>query len=353
MDDLYHRVARVADDPAALARLADRLTPKEVRALVAGLDRWKDLREACTALLRRRMTPRLVPLLWRAWQRHPLLEPLQQVLRVGGDEFGWDRAVAKAYTNLAPSWVTAPHSIVSWLAEEALSLSDLGKLSGRPIDPDSPLAKLLRETLMTSGSPGQLQAEAEHFPDWYRELQPELKIRFGQHYLQALPPDHWAEHFLNEFGEAYGTPRRPHLPRFWNPIPPRIKEQFQRRYVENRIEEELGHDDERSRFWRRWADHMVDVHRGRAGGVRYAALDFDVFTVFEFFELGNAAYFYLPEDAERMRARTPKAPWALKEQHYYWSPNKDNRLIHNSSSRWYAKGDYMVNQWLASAEESE
>lgn len=362
LEALRLRVAAAADDPAALERLSRRLTPKETRGLVVGITQWSRLETACGHLLNRCMKPRLLSLLWRAWQAHPLHATLRDVLVAGGERLGWERALALAeaapglvrqYASAAPGWVQDPTSIVSWLASQDLSHRDLPGLKGHPIRPGSPLARVVRDTLMTSGALEQLRAESSHLIDWFTELPPALRIQSGQHYLRTLPEGEWHDAYLLELATAYGPPRKPMVTRFWEGLSNEIREAFHRHYIASRIEQHLGHDHDRAQFWRRWAEHMADVEEGSAGGVGYAYMDFGPFMVVEFFLTGNAAHFYTSEDADMIRQRDAAAPWRLKEQRFYGIGYGDNRLIHNPAHGWHSKGDNMVLDWLAHFENLE
>ena len=346
--ELRRRILAAAHDPEAIDRLADVLSPREIRAVVGGLERWDDLRGECARIIRRRASARLVVILWGAWQRQPVLAELRTLLQELGSAFGWGHAVPQAYALVAPLWVDAPGlGVQRWLDEQGLSATDVPALSGRPIVPDSPLELLVRQFVLTHGSLAQLRTDVASIFEWQRQLAPEPAILFGRNYLIKLPPAEWTEDVVQVLKTRYGTPRKPIVARFWEPIPDAVKDAFQRRYIQARIKAELGHDHDRERFWNRWAHEIADLHKGRAGDVRFAELEFSTFTVFEFFETGHAAYFYLPRDGAPLRTRRANSPADLKERHFYpFARGRDNRLIHNPPAGWYDKGDRIVRTYL-------
>lgn len=354
--DLRREVAEAAGDEAALTDLGQRLSPRLVRGLVQGLEQWDDLRPAVLFLLRMRLNARLVPLLWAAWQRKPEQAEIRSILRLAGDQFGWTNAVAAPYAGLAPSWVGSEQpglEIQRWLDEQSLTFTHLGEIADRPIRPDSPLGRLVLVAVLTEGSRNQLHQEAERLPEWHQELDPELRILFGQNYLRKMPEPLWDRTLLNRFRETYGLPKKPRVKRFWEPVPQGIRERFQRLFIEEEIREAFRGDahKDREEFWRGWAGKIVDVERKTAGEVPYAYIEFEKFVVFEFFETGHAAYFYLPGDGARMRRVRPSKPRDLKEKKTRASPGyrfvyRDNRLIHNPPWGWHPSGQSMVVRWL-------
>lgn len=344
---LRSRVRLTEGDEGRIERLARGLSPRELRGVLGGVERWKDLRPWCVRILRHRLSERLLPALWSSWERHPLVEGLQELLLESGERYGWSRVVAAPYVEAVPEWVRAPAAnIQRWLDHQGLSFSDVPALHGGPIKPDTPLARVVRDSILTRGSRSQLSSEAPHLLEWEEELAPEDAILFGRNYLEALPLAGWERPVLDRIRDRFGLPRKPKVARFWEPLSGEICQAFQRQYIERRIQEEFGHDDDRERFWRRWANHMVDLDRGRAGSVRYADIDFGGFVVIEFFETGNAAYFYHPEDARAIREVKVRAPRDLKRKRFYGIGRGDNRLIHSPRYRWHVKGDQMMRRWI-------
>jgi hypothetical protein len=355
LEELRRRVLDAGMDEHRLERLADSLSPREVRMAVPGLEQWEELREQCLTILRRRATARLVPSLWNAWQRHPIMDELRALLLEFGGVHGWSPAVPALYANAVSIWVEKPgRGLQQWLDQEGLSASDLPELAGRPVRGDSPLARLTREFVLTHGSLAQLRRDHRHLIEWQAELDPEKAILFGRNYLASLPAQEWTRELIDALNRRYGTPKKPKVERFWEPLSSDVKAAFQKLFIRHRIREELGHDHDRARFWTRWDDELVYLAKGMAGNVRYAELEFPNFVVFEFFETGNAAYFYLPADAAPLRKKSAATTGDLKKRISYpflrW---QENRLIHNPPERWWPKGDRMVSRWLAKAGRSK
>lgn len=361
LTQLRRAIEQAADVEASLNGLARQLSGRMIRALVQGLEQWPDLRGPVAYLLRQRLSVRLMPLLWAAWQRNPLLSELADLLVTAGEQFGWGSIVSAPYVEVAPKWVSAADpglQIQRWLDEQSLTFSHLAKLADQPIRPDTPLARSILNAVLTSGSRNQLTEEAKRLPLWHQELSPELRIRFGQNYLTKIPANQWDRVLIERFRSTYGLPKKPTLERFWEPISVAVRERFHLMFVEQEIREAFRGDAQadREEFWRTWAGKIVDVERRAAGEVQYAYIEFPTFAVFEFFETGHAAYFYLPVDAERLMRKRPASPSDLKEKKTpdipeYGFIDRDNRLIHNPPWGWHINGRAMVLRWLKSIPE--
>lgn len=210
--------------------------------------------------------------------------------------------------------------------------------------PDSNLARLVREAVLTNGSLRQLHEDHNSIIGWQRELTPEKAILFGRHYLSTMPDGEWAEPIIGALHDRYGTPKKPKVERFWEPLSEDIKEAFQRRYIRKRIRDEFHGDHDREQFWYRWAHEIADLHKGWAGRTRYAEIEFESFVVFEFFETGNAAYFYTPEDRLGVKRGAGNTPGDYKERIHYPFLRGDNRLLHMPG--WWPRGDRMITRWI-------
>ena len=353
---LRSAVEEARNDETRLVLLAGRLSPRQVRGLVTGLEQWEELRTSVLILLRRRGHARLLPIVWSAWQRHPTVAELRGLLLEFGERFGWAGTVAGPYVGLVPFWIASERpgvAIQEWLDEQGLSWSDLDGLVDRPIRPDSSLGRLIRISVMVGGSRHQLQEEAKHLREWHEELDPEQRIQFGQNYLTNLGDRLWDRALLDRFRDTYGLPKKPRLERFWDPVPADVRERFQRLFIEEAIRDAFKWDvhKDREKFWKGWAGKIVDVDGKTAGEVHYYYIEFEDFVVFEFLETGHAAYFYLPPDGARMRRVRPSHPRDLKIKKTsldkgYRFVDRDNRLIHNPPWGWHPRGQEMVRRWL-------
>jgi len=347
-DELRARVTEAAlEGEPRLRALAAALGPREVRRLVPGLRDWQDLRSAVIVLLRERARPTLVPSVWALWQTAPEVAEIRTILAEFGERFSWGEAVTRDYEQYAPNWVSsaAPgEEIRGWLDARVLSVSDMPKLAGRPFRPDTPLERLVREAVLTDGTVSQYRADGkESIARWRGELSPQKAVRFGRNYLTTMPESEWYRPILNWMETTYGLPRKPKLAAFWDPVPEPIRLAFQRIFVRERIQDLFRGDRTRRDYWLTWIDDMTDVFRCEAAGVEYGILDFGSFGIVEFFEVGNAAFFYPPKMLERMRARDVSRPSDLKVRYYPRFYPYRNRLIHQPG--WQSRADTMVRAW--------
>jgi hypothetical protein len=354
---LRRRVAAAQGDKVALDSLALAINPREVRALVTGLEQWEELRAATAFLLRARLRPDLLGALWRAWQRLPKLAELKQLIEQAAAAFGWGAAVGPSYSDVAPAWVSAAEpgvAIQRWLDGLGLGYSDCLLLAESPLMPDTPLLRLVRDAVMTHGSAAQLRVEGpERLHVWREELSPANRVLFGRNYLVRVPAAHWYRPILDWIEQSYGVPRRPRIPSFWEGVPEPIKLAFQRIFIEKWIGEVFQNDSDRRNYWHRWADQMEYVQRGEVGRTEYGVMDFGPFGVIEFFEYGHAAYFYpehILKEAGRRTIRTPKDLRSLWMYKYSGGLGEYERLIHRRG--WYDNADQMVASWIGRARKS-
>lgn len=349
---LRQRVAAAQGDTAALESLSRELTPREVRSLVGGLEHWEDLRDAVAHLLLIRIRPAHVRFLWHAWQRHPRVFEVGDILVKSADRFGWEEAVGSMYAAMARKWVTASEpgiAIQRWLDDLGLSFSDCASLAQTPFTPDTPLLRLVRNAVMAHGSGAQLGVERpERLYSWIQELGPEDRILFGRNYLVKIRSGDWHRPILEWIERSYGVPRRPSFPPFWEGVPESVKSAFQKLFIRKWIREIFHNDIDRRDYWERWADHIEYVQRGEVARTEYGVLDFGSFGVVEFFEYGHAAYFYPEQMLARIRARTITTASDLRE--LYNPPfgfRSSNRLIHSPAPRgWFGRADEMVATWI-------
>lgn len=348
---LRKRVAEARGSTERLEQLALALSPRQMRALVTGLEQWEELREAVAFLLLFRGKPSMIAPLWRSWQRFPLVGQVREVLVQLASRFGWDEAAGPGYAELIRGWVSAPEpgvAIQRWLDGLRRSYADLPQLTASPLAPGTPLLKLLRDAILTHGSTHQLNVEGpKRLLEWNKELSPPQRLLFGRNYLVRIPIAYWDVAVLEQLERVYGLPRRPHIPEFWNPLPEEIKEAFQRHFIERRLREAFGGDSDRYAYWLKWMKALAEVRTSRVGGVDWALLRFDRFGVIEFFEVGNAAYFYENDLLEQVIRRPAYHPRDLKDLYSPGFTWNDNRLIHRGA--WESAADEMVALWTKKA----
>ena len=354
---LRKRVADAHGSHERLEALALELNARELRGLVSGLIDWEDLRISVARLLQARAKALLLPLLWKVWQRHPVSIPeLQALLLSFGRTFGWSE-VAGSYADVVPRWVAADEpgiAIQAWLDGLGLSFSDLESLSASPLVPDTLLFRLIRIAVMTHGSATQLRAEGpERLYAWSKpsdQLDEASRRAFHRNYLVQLSPDEWSRPIVEHIEEKYGLPKRPKsegLP-FWKTVPESVQKAFQRLFNQLVIGTIFTNDLYRREYWERWAETMEYAQRGEVSGTEYGVLDFGTFGVVEFFENGNAAYFYPQQQLQRIQKRIITSKADLRERlHPVFDYPRDNRLIHNPPPRgWFYRADSMVRTWI-------
>lgn len=351
---LHGRVEAASGSDAALASLAAELNPREVRALVTGIQQWESLRQDVAVLLSLRSRAGLVAPLWRAWQRFPRVNEIRELLLGMCEHWGWETiASVECPAEVVSAWVrsqTPGRALQQWLGAQGYSYSDLAAASGNSLLPGTPLDRLVREAVMTDGWHAQLRREgAGQIAEWERELSPELHLRFGQNLLMKLGVQPEYRTTLEKLADRYGLPRRPKVARFWEPIDETTKLAFQRLFIRKRIRELFQSDIDRRDYWEKWTDELVDVQRDAVQGTEYGLLDFGKFGVVEFFENGNAAYFYDEERFKKVSARhvTDRRDLRIRYTPVFarWG---DNRLIHSPSQRgWYSRADTIMQRWMA------
>lgn len=351
MSALRLRVAATGGERDQLDQLARELSPREVRGLVTGLEQWEEVRESVAHLLLARARASLVSPLWRAWQRFPSVEAVRSTLAMLADRFGWREAVGDPYAELVAGWVhaSAPGvEIQGWLDGLGKSYSDLPHLSACPLASDTPLVKLVRDAILTHGSEPQLNTEGtRNLLEWNKELSPPQRMLFGRNYLLRIAPPEWNVALLEHVERTYGLPKRPRIPEFWQPLPESVRNAFQQYFVHRRLREAFGGNSDRYAYWKRWIDTLVEVSLDQAGGVDWALLRFERFGVIEFFEVGNAAYFYDTDRLDRITRSRAYRVADLKEQYYPDFTWGDNRLIHRIG--WESTADEMVALWTQKA----
>jgi hypothetical protein len=346
---LQRRVAQARGDRERLEALGRELSPRQVRALVTGLEQWEELRAETADLLLARGRAGLVEPLWRSWQRFPRVDAIRVTLLQLAERFGWSAAVGEPFSALAPRWVKVVEpgvEIQGWLDAQGRSYSDMSGLR-TPLLDGTPLMTLIRAATLTHGSARQLHAEGVlRMLEWARELGPAQLVLFRKNYLLKVGAADWDLRILEPIAAAYGLPRRPRIPAFWAPLPEDVRTEFQRLFIQRRLEKAFAGDTDRHEYWKRWAAAFADVEMGDAAGTEYAVLRFERFGVIEFFQIGHAAFFYPHVDLDPLVSRPIVGPGSLKKRDDTALNGVGNRLVHIPSGGWYYKADSMVRQWM-------
>ena len=246
------------------------------------------------------------------------------------------------------SWVrsTDPGAAVrDWLADQDRTYSDLPQLPDNPLRPDTPLTHMVRRAVMTGGTARQLSREGgDRLVDWFPTLSPLDRRKFARQYLVTLAVEEWEDVVLRLIDSEYGSPRRGRQA-FWGTVPPNRSTAFLQWLLRSKLDRVFAGDTDRHVYWLSKMREMVDVETGKAGRTQYAWLDFGEFAVVEFFEVGNAAYFYSRDEARAFRVKRPGSPGALKRRQtvrFGWT-SMPNWLIHGSN--WQSRADSYLARW--------
>jgi hypothetical protein len=347
--ELRARVERVAGDEEETEKLAWSLSRRESTTIVRAIGVWKDLRDTVAEIVRIRPKGRFLPLLWSAWQSYPHCPTIETLLKDLASHFGWKEAVGAEFSGPADGWFRAETGlvgIVRWLEQSGHAHEDLPLLPSTPFRSSAAFQDELFFAILTHGSENQLRAiPVKALIDGWNHLGPQSRMEAGRNYLGQVPAKKWSRSCLEDIRHNYGMPGgEKSVAAFWKPIAPSTKESFRRFFIEKDLETAFKRNTERHRYWRRWAGQIVEVRLGEASGVEWALMDFGRFAVLEFFEVGNAAYFYGKKDLRGLPFRRHAQPGDLKKQ--LFDPVRrysDNRLIHGES--WQAKAEGMVKAW--------
>ncbi len=336
----------------ALEQLARGLAPMELNALARGLLIWPEVADAAESVLLARGSPRPCATLWQNLEGAPTDSRSHRVL-------------AKLMVAPRARWPgpTERETVLAWLAEETLEDGVLAWSRKEQVTLVQELAReesrLSRDTRMVAHLAGAWLRKgkgeeilSEPLPlrqKGWDYLSPEGRQEAGRNYLIALSIRKWEEPFCVAIADSFGLPFSPESRReFWDPLSDFIRKAFHRRMIQKTLDEFFT-DHERKRYWmNRWSDQMTEVKAGEAGTVRYAIMVFPRFGVVEFFETGNAAYFYDLGLTRRFMMVRPDSPAELKQRIRYPVDRQrgasDNRLMH--SSGWRQRGDRRMKAWL-------
>lgn len=345
LQQLKDRITAAVGDESALRSLARELKASQLRGLAIQIGPWEELRDAVATILRERSRRSLLPHLWSTWQGYPGVAQIHALLQELANEYGWT-GVAEGYEGAVDRWLGAtypPAELQRWLDEQGLSYSDMSELADFPFSPDTPLDRSIRTAVMTNGTESQLRTEGpERLTSWFSELESEYRMQFGENYLETIDVNRWEPPVLELLRETYGPPPAGREA-FWRRVSDKLRSAFNRWFIERNLEEALGSDTDRHRYWHQWSGELVDVELGTAGRVEYAILDFGTFGVIEFFEKGNAAYFYPSVRLEEVRGGKARHPSDLKDRYSPRFSRGDNRLIHGGN--WQPKADRQLRTW--------
>ena len=339
----------------ALETLARGLTRAELRVVARGLVEWPELSAATERVLAIRRNPDVNPILWR----NVVSAPDQRAsARILFDLIEHPRALwpSGQERELLLQWLDDPevaNGVRNWLHGEGISLDQERRREGSLLGVETRLTSRVAGTILKNGDGRAIVREPSGLLHWgWEVLPPEDRLTAGRNYLQAVLPADWDDRLCGEIRDSYGLPLSSTSRRmFWDAVSEEARKAFQQRFI-LRVLEGAFFDHERKRYWtERWAGEMTEVFEGSAGGTRYVIMLFRGFGVVEFFETGNAAYFYNLETAMKLSTSKPWSPSDLKEKHRYDVDRRarfaDNRLIH--SRDWQFTADRRMAVWLSRA----
>jgi uncharacterized protein (DUF1330 family) len=193
--------------------------------------------------------------------------------------------------------------------------------------------------LLMNGSPKELEREPERLI--IREFEDLKNIEylkgFSAHYLNALQKrENWHESILLLIQGRYGLPHSTDKnydleTEFWNRVQPAARAEFKQWYILYNIESFF--EGERAEFWKQYVKEgkVFDVKKILHGDG--FLLDFGLFGVVEFKQVGNASYIYPKDIFQGYWKKSDYANvWQLKNKEEtirsvrfrYW----DGRIIH-------------------------
>jgi len=351
--DLKARVEEVSGNEERTERLALELTSKELTHIVSALGLWAELRLTICEIIRYRPKSRFLPTVWHVWQSFPHSREIESLLEDLASRFGWGRAVGADHAEPCAGWFRAENGlvgIVRWMATEEYSIEDLPSLPNSPFRKASALQHELFDTILTHGTKTQLlHINLEEILDGWGQLGPTERMVAGRNYLTRLFPGGWRRPCLEFLRHDYGMPGGENsIAKFWGPLSSQIRDAFRRFFIEKDLEKAFRRNTDRHRYWKKWAGQMVEVRLGEASGVDWALMDFGAFSVLEFFEVGNAAYFYKKKDLDSVPLRRNAQPSNLKMIIRRPVPGfSENRLIHQG--HWEGNANEMVLAWQRNA----
>ena len=341
LESLVRRLRECSDNPTELAYFAANLTGREHRGLLSVLERSDpDLSRLIERALADHLHERSVPHLWNIWQRVPLDRVVLSMLRLAAETFGTAKTVEEDWRERVEGWLAGDpvSEIVKWMGGESIRVEDIPNLIRSPLSDDTPLISEIWRRVLTTGAASQLLNEdAGMIKERGFSLGPTDVQDFGRNYLVKVPPRQWDLELLKEIRRRYGLPDAiGSRPAFWDPVPDPPKGDFRQFFIKRELADAFGGGSDRHKYWEGWLKDMRDVTSGVAGATSYAIIEFSTFGVIEFFEVGNAAYFYASEEVARLKKVSPDQPSDLKAG--------SDRLIHSVGWEWRA--DRMIRKRL-------
>ena len=350
--ELIRRVLEIQADRLGLQRLGLTLEHAELRAVLLQVPTVPELAAPLQTMIPHHAARKLERDCWRVLEAVPGSTPLWALL-------------GRMLNRRAPrSWLPDGWELMLGSAANAedplqalvrtLDMHDL------PIEPGEDQGEGLpfrRDTELISrlGILRQVRSQGESLmldpvqsrADWWKVMGPDDRIAAGRNYLHGVPAYSWEAALIREVEESFGVPGSSRSrSEFWDGVSDSERQAFRDFVLGHRLDQAMAGDTDRHRYWRQWLDEISDLRVARAGSVEFAVLDFGGFGVIEFFEKGNAAYFYSASDLAQIEDSRARNVADLKRILNYRVPRRfgrmltGNRLIH--SGRWHPKADGLI-----------
>ncbi|MBI2897156.1 MAG: hypothetical protein HYY06_26605 [Deltaproteobacteria bacterium] len=311
---LTERLRTVIDDDAAVEIVAG-LDPREQRALVGLIPLFEDdavarLAALAVARVQRRQFSAMAPqFLIRHYRR-----PFAQI-------------AAAAFVDIPPAEATARLRMVASVRRNGLEGQErelvnalmreevawrrvcegVGAAPGQ-----SELASALAFALLSAADSRHLVSQPyDDLQGCFRLVARDEWPRVVNHYFSVLGPVQFSEAALDAVVRELGPPRTSRDPR-WGQISAEVADRIHEELIQRSLRKFFAGQEnhERLSFWSSWASRIRRVYE-RLEGSAYL-MDFGKFGVIEFRDVGNAAYFYPPDEFARLLQVRATSPSSLK-----------------------------------------
>ena len=326
------------DATQALVTLARTLLHRELFTAVRHIGQWVELRDAVDTIARERPLASYVAALWNIWQKYPKEDTIEKLLIEMGLRFGAEKAVGDRYYKESAEWLQSSSlidSIVRWSDKLNYDTRHLAGIPDSPFIRDTPLIEYVFKRMLQIGSARQLLrlTNVNILTGWHG-LSGISHMNACANFLRRIDPTYWNTRFqiLEDIRENYGLPRRAgRLQAFWIHVSKERRRDFREYFIIKKLDRAFEMGSDRHKFWMKQRREILDICHGKAGTTEWSLIDFSGFSVVEFFEVGNAAYFYPDKEPILAAIKSKKDfshPSELKKKirfrRYY-----DNRIIHH------------------------
>lgn len=160
---------------------------------------------------------------------------------------------------------------------------------------------------------------------------------FAKNYLGKLMMNEFEAIIMEQLHSSIGSPENHKYKYYWDGIDEKSRQKYKKWFNLQNIQNMFG-DDERSVFWKRYVDSMVDSKVVKREGQGF--FDFGNFVVVEFKSLGNAAYIYSKSYYKENIEKYTEYPNTRSNTFFKDRNACLDRIIHNGS--WQIKTDNII-----------